>query len=103
MSRFDEAAKILGLESNLYNTLKYPSKVVTVHLPITMDDGTIQVFEGHRVVHSQTLGPSKGGIRYSMDVHIDEVKALAAWMTWKCAVVGVPYGGGKGGIKCDPR
>jgi glutamate dehydrogenase (NAD(P)+) len=103
MSRFDEAAKILGLDSNVYNTLKYPSKSVTVHLPVTMDDGTIRVFEGHRVIHSQTLGPSKGGIRYSMDVHIDEVKALAAWMTWKCAVVGVPYGGGKGGIKCNPR
>jgi glutamate dehydrogenase/leucine dehydrogenase len=103
MSRFDEAAKILGLDSNVYNTLKYPSKSVTVHLPVTMDDGSIRVFEGHRVIHSQTLGPSKGGIRYSLDVHIDEVKALAAWMTWKCAVVGVPYGGGKGGIKCNPR
>jgi glutamate dehydrogenase/leucine dehydrogenase len=103
MSRFDEAAKLLGLDSNLYHTLRFPAKSVTVNLPVTMDDGTIKVFEGHRVIHSQTLGPSKGGIRYSMDVHIDEVKALAAWMTWKCAVVGVPYGGGKGGIKCDPR
>ena len=103
MSRFDEAAKVLGLDQNLYNTLKYPAKAVTVNLPVTMDNGTIQVFEGHRVIHSQALGPSKGGIRYSLDVHLDEVKALAAWMTWKCAVVGVPYGGGKGGIKCDPR
>lgn len=103
MSRFDEASKYLGLDPNLYNTLKYPAKSVTVNLPVTMDDGRIEVFEGHRVVHSQTLGPSKGGIRYSMDVNIDEVKALAAWMTWKCAVVGVPYGGGKGGIKCNPR
>jgi glutamate dehydrogenase/leucine dehydrogenase len=103
MSRFDEAAKVMGLDQNLYNTLKYPAKAVTVNLPVTMDDGTIRVFEGHRVIHSQTLGPSKGGIRYSLDVHLDEVKALAAWMTWKCAVVGVPYGGGKGGIKVDPR
>jgi glutamate dehydrogenase/leucine dehydrogenase len=103
MSRFDEAANILGLDPNVYSTLKYPSKCVTVNLPVTMDDGSIKVFEGHRVIHSQTLGPSKGGIRYSMDVNLDEVKALAAWMTWKCAVVGVPYGGGKGGIKCNPR
>jgi len=103
MSRFEEAANKLGLDQDLYNVLKYPAKSVIVHLPVFMDNGTIQVFEGFRVVHSQTLGPSKGGIRYSMDVHLDEVKALAAWMTWKCAVVGVPYGGGKGGIKCDPR
>ncbi|MBC7425204.1 MAG: Glu/Leu/Phe/Val dehydrogenase [Bacteroidia bacterium] len=103
MKRFDEAAKILGLDDSIYNTLKYPAKAVTVHLPIMMDNGKVHVFEGHRVQHSTTLGPSKGGIRYSMDVSIDEVKALAAWMTWKCAVVGIPYGGGKGGIKCDPK
>ncbi|HCS21097.1 MAG TPA: amino acid dehydrogenase [Bacteroidetes bacterium] len=103
MSRFDEAARILGLDKNSYNVLKSPAKTVIVSLPVIMDDGTVQVFEGYRVVHSQAMGPSKGGIRYSMDVHLDEVKALAAWMTWKCAVVGIPYGGGKGGIKCDPR
>jgi len=103
MSRFDEAAKILGLDQNSYNVLKSPAKAVIVNLPVIMDDGSVQVFEGYRVVHSQAMGPSKGGIRYSMDVHLDEVKALAAWMTWKCAVVGIPYGGGKGGIKCDPR
>jgi len=103
MSRFDEAARILGLDKNSYNVLKSPAKAVIVNLPVIMDDGTVQVFEGYRVVHSQAMGPSKGGIRYSMDVHLDEVKALAAWMTWKCAVVGIPYGGGKGGIKCDPR
>ncbi len=68
-----------------------------------MDDGKVQVFQGYRVVHSSKLGPSKGGIRYSMGVNLDEVKALAAWMTWKCAVVGIPYGGAKGGIQCDPR
>jgi len=103
MSRFDEAAKILKLDESIYNVLINPARVVTVNLPIQMDDGTVKVFEGHRVQHSQTLGPSKGGIRYSMGVTLDEVKALAAWMTWKCAVVGMPYGGGKGGIKCDPR
>lgn len=103
MERFDEAAKIIGLDSDTYEALKSPEKVVIVSLPVTMDDGSIKVFEGYRVVHSTKLGPSKGGLRYSMGVHLDEVKALAAWMTWKCAVVGVPYGGGKGGIKCDPR
>jgi len=103
MSRFDEAAKILKLDDSIYNVLINPARVVTVNLPIQMDDGTVKVFEGHRVQHSQTLGPSKGGIRYSMGVTLDEVKALAAWMTWKCAVVGMPYGGGKGGIKCEPR
>ncbi len=103
MSRFDEAARIIGLDEGSYNVLKSPQKAVIVSIPVTMDNGTVQVFEGFRVVHNANLGPSKGGIRYSMDVNLDEVKALAAWMTWKCAVVGIPYGGGKGGIKCDPR
>lgn len=103
MSRFDEAARIIGLDEGSYNVLKSPQKSVMVSIPVTMDNGTVQVFEGYRVVHNANLGPSKGGIRYSMDVNLDEVKALAAWMTWKCAVVGIPYGGGKGGIKCDPR
>jgi glutamate dehydrogenase (NAD(P)+) len=103
MSRFDVAAKILGLDESSYNVLKSPQKIVMVHLPVIMDNGKVQVFEGYRVVHNANLGPSKGGIRYSMDVNLDEVKALAAWMTWKCAVVGIPYGGGKGGIKCDPK
>ncbi|MBI3232706.1 MAG: Glu/Leu/Phe/Val dehydrogenase [Bacteroidetes bacterium] len=103
MSRFDVAAKILGLDESSYNVLKSPQKIVMVHLPVIMDSGKVQVFEGYRVVHNANLGPSKGGIRYSMDVNLDEVKALAAWMTWKCAVVGIPYGGGKGGIKCDPK
>lgn len=101
--RFDIAAKILGLDESDYNVLIAPQKSVIVNIPVTMDDGKVKVFEGFRVVHNANLGPSKGGIRYSMDVHLDEVKALAAWMTWKCAVVGIPYGGGKGGIKCDPR
>lgn len=103
MSRFNIAAEVLGLDEQVYNVLKSPSKQVSVSLPITMDDGSIEVFEGHRVIHSNILGPSKGGIRYAMDVHLDEVKALAAWMTWKCAVVDIPYGGAKGGIKCNPR
>ncbi|MCE7992795.1 MAG: Glu/Leu/Phe/Val dehydrogenase [Roseivirga sp.] len=103
MSRFNIAAEALGLDEQIYNVLKSPSKQVSVSLPITMDDGSIRVFEGHRVIHSNILGPSKGGVRYAMDVHLDEVKALAAWMTWKCAVVDIPYGGAKGGIKCNPR
>lgn len=103
MSRFDEAAKILGLDEGIYNVLKVPAKSVMVNIPVTMDDQSVKVFEGYRVVHSVHLGPSKGGIRYSMDVDLDEVKALAAWMTWKCAVVNIPYGGAKGGIKCDPK
>ncbi|MFN7312459.1 MAG: Glu/Leu/Phe/Val family dehydrogenase [Bacteroidota bacterium] len=103
MSRFDEAARIIGLDEGSYNVLKSPQKSVIVSIPVTMDNGLVEVFEGYRVVHNANLGPSKGGIRYSMDVNLDEVKALAAWMTWKCAVVGIPYGGGKGGIKCDPR
>ncbi len=103
MERFNEAAEILGLDESTYNALKSPEKAVIVSLPVTMDDGKIKTFQGYRVVHSSKLGPSKGGIRYSMGVNLDEVKALAAWMTWKCAVVGIPYGGGKGGIQCDPR
>ena len=103
MSRFNEAVNILGLDDHFASVLKVPDKAVIVNIPVTMDDGPIRVYEGYRVVHSVHLGPSKGGIRYSMDVHLDEVKALAAWMTWKCAVVNIPYGGAKGGIKCDPR
>jgi glutamate dehydrogenase/leucine dehydrogenase len=103
MSRFDVAAQILGLDPATYNVLKTPTKQVIVALPITMDNGQVRVFEGYRVIHSNILGPAKGGIRYALDVNIDEVKALAAWMTWKCAVVDIPYGGAKGGITCDPR
>lgn len=103
MSRFHVASQILGLEDEIYNVLKSPAKQVIVSLPVTMDDGSIKVFEGYRVVHSNILGPSKGGIRYDPHVNLDEVKALAAWMTWKCAVVDIPYGGAKGGITCNPR
>lgn len=103
MSRFDETARLLGITDEMYQILKVPAKQVTVGLPITMDSGKIEVFEGHRVIHSTILGPSKGGVRFAPDVNIDEVKALAAWMTWKCAVVDIPYGGAKGGIRCNPR
>lgn len=103
MERFNLAAEKLGLSEEVYNVLKNPAKQVIVSLPITMDNGKIRVFEGIRVIHSNILGPAKGGIRFAPDVHLDEVKALAAWMTWKCAVVDIPYGGGKGGVKCNPR
>ena len=103
MSRFNEAARLLGLDAETYEVLKSPARQVTVSLPVTLDSGKKKVFTGYRVVHSNVLGPSKGGIRYDPDVNIDEVKALAAWMTWKCAVVDIPYGGAKGGIICNPR
>ncbi len=102
MARFDRAADVLGLDDETYNVLKSPTRQVIVSLPVTMDNGKVRVFEGFRVIHSTILGPSKGGIRYDMGVFLDEVKALAAWMTWKCAVVDIPYGGAKGGIVCDP-
>jgi glutamate dehydrogenase/leucine dehydrogenase len=103
MSRFRAASQILGLEEEVYNVLKVPARQVIVSLPVTMDAGNIRVFEGYRVVHSTILGPSKGGIRFDPHVNLDEVKALAAWMTWKCAVVDIPYGGAKGGVACNPR
>lgn len=103
MSRFHIASQILGIDDEVYNVLKSPAKQVIVSLPITMDDGSIRVFDGYRVIHSNILGPSKGGIRFDPGVNIDEVRALAAWMTWKCAVVDIPYGGAKGGIQCNPR
>jgi glutamate dehydrogenase (NAD(P)+) len=103
MQRFDRAAEILQLEPGIYQYLKTPVKSVIVSIPIHMDDGSVHVFEGYRVIHNDILGPSKGGVRYAPDVHLDEVKALAAWMTWKCAVVDIPFGGAKGGVRCDPR
>jgi glutamate dehydrogenase/leucine dehydrogenase len=102
IQRFDIAAKHIRLDAETYNILKTPAKQIMVSLPVTMDNGKIQVFEGYRIIHSTVLGPSKGGIRYSMEVNLDEVKALAAWMTWKCAIADIPYGGAKGGITCDP-
>lgn len=99
----EEAAKLLGLEENEYITIKYPERELKVSVPIEMDDGSIRVFEGFRVQHSTSKGPYKGGIRYHQDVNIDEVKALAAWMSFKCAVVNIPYGGAKGGVKVNPK
>ncbi len=103
LARLDFAAKIYGLSDDVANVLRSPQKQVKVYLPVLMDNGKMQVFEGFRTIHSTVLGPSKGGIRYGMDVCDDEVKALSAWMTFKCAVANLPYGGAKGGIKCDPR
>jgi glutamate dehydrogenase (NAD(P)+) len=102
-ARFEVAAKQLGLEEGLYRFLKYPNKEITVYIPIVMDDGRMEVFIGYRVQHSLVRGPCKGGIRYSPMVTIDEVRALASWMTWKCAIVDIPFGGAKGGIICDPE
>jgi glutamate dehydrogenase (NAD(P)+) len=102
MQRFDRAAEILGLEQGVYEYLKRPVRQYIVSIPIQMDDGRIEIFEGYRVIHNDVMGPSKGGIRYAPDVTLDEVKALAAWMTWKCAVVNIPFGGAKGGVRCDP-
>lgn len=98
----DEAAKNLGLSYDDYVGLRYPERELKVSVPVVMDDGHKEVFEGYRVQHSSTRGPCKGGIRYHPDSDIDEVKALAAWMTWKCAVVNIPYGGAKGAVNCDP-
>tara|TARA_R110002096_G_scaffold329006_6_gene523099 strand:+ start:67310 stop:68617 length:1308 start_codon:yes stop_codon:yes gene_type:complete len=103
MERFRFASEILDLNPGVFKYLSSPEKVVIVSIPITMDDGRIEVFEGYRVIHNSILGPSKGGIRYADDVTLDEVKALAAWMTWKCACVNVPFGGAKGGIRVNPK
>ncbi len=103
MDRFDIAAETLELDPGFYEYLCTPSRIHITAVPVIMDDGQLRVFEGIRVIHNEVLGPSKGGIRYAPDVTLDEVKALAAWMTWKCAVVSVPFGGAKGGVVCNPR
>ena len=100
--RFENAATRLNLDDGMRKILKTPAKELTVAIPIVLDDGRIEVFTGYRVQHSIARGPAKGGIRYAPDVSLDEVRALASWMTWKCAVVNLPYGGGKGGVICDP-
>ncbi len=101
-TRFEIAAQKLNLEEGVYRYLKYPSREVTVYIPALLDSGHLEVFIGYRVLHSQVRGPGKGGIRFAPDVSLDEVRALAAWMTWKCAVVNIPFGGAKGGVICDP-
>ena len=101
-ARFEVAARRLGLEEGLYKYLKYPSKEITIYIPAGMDNGHLEVFIGYRVLHSTVRGPGKGGIRFDPNVTLDEIRALAAWMTWKCAVVNIPFGGAKGGIICDP-
>jgi glutamate dehydrogenase (NAD(P)+) len=103
VEQFDAAARILNLDTGFYEFLCTPSKIHISAIPIRMDDGRIEVFEGVRVIHNEVLGPSKGGVRFSADVDLNEVKALAAWMTWKCAVIGVPFGGAKGAVRVDPR
>jgi glutamate dehydrogenase (NAD(P)+) len=102
-ARFDLAARKLNLDEGLWKILRYPTREIIVHIPVAMDDGRLEVFTGFRVQHSIARGPAKGGVRYSPDVTLDEVRALASWMTWKCAVVNIPFGGAKGGVICDPH
>ena len=102
-ARFDFAARKLNLDDGIWKVLRYPTREIIVHIPVSMDNGSVEVFTGFRVQHSIARGPGKGGIRYAPDVSLDEVRALASWMTWKCAVVNIPFGGAKGGVICDPR
>jgi glutamate dehydrogenase (NAD(P)+) len=102
MVRFDHAAKLLALDSGLYKVLRHPEKQIIVSVPIAKDNGEVEVYTGYRVLHNTSRGPAKGGIRFDLNVTLDEVKALAAWMTWKCAIVNIPFGGAKGGVVCDP-
>src|SRR5437879_5415614 len=102
-ARFDAAASRLGLDEGMQKVLRSPAREVILHIPVQLDDGRLEVFTGYRVQHSIARGPAKGGIRFAPDVTLDEVRALASWMTWKCAVVNIPFGGGKGGVICDPH
>lgn len=103
VEQFDGASDIMGLDDNMRRVLRQCQREFTVNFPVEMDDGSVQVFTGHRVQHNRNPGPTKGGIRYHQDVTLDEVKALAMFMTWKCAVVGIPYGGAKGGVRVNPK
>ncbi len=103
LENFDTAADLLELPTDLRERMRYPERALIVNIPIQMDDGHIRRFEGYRVQYSTARGPAKGGIRYHPDVNLDEVKALACWMTWKCAIVNIPYGGAKGGVRCNPK
>src|SRR5437016_12090590 len=102
MSRFDRAAELLDLEPGLYKVLRHPEKQIIVSVPTLMDNGEVEVFTGYRVLYNTSRGPAKGGIRFDLQVTLEEVKALAAWVTGKCAVVNLPFGGSKGGVVCDP-
>ena len=102
MSRFDCAAELLDLDPGHYKVLRSPEKQIIVSIPILRDNGEVEVYTGYRVLYNTSRGPAKGGIRFDLNVTLDEVKALAAWMTWKCAVVNIPFGGAKGGVICDP-
>ena len=102
MSRFDRAAELLDLEPGIYKILRHPEKQLIVSVPVMHDNGEVEVYTGYRVLYNTSRGPGKGGIRFDMNVTLEEVKALAAWMTWKCAVVNIPFGGSKGGVVCDP-
>src|ERR1700744_1853136 len=101
-ARFDLAADKLNLDEGMRKVLSMPTREITVNIPVQLDDGRIEVFTGYRVQHSLMRGPGKGGVRFSPDVTLDEVRALASWMTWKCAVVNIPFGGAKGGVICNP-
>jgi len=101
-ARFNQAADKLGLDDGMRKVLRLPTREITVNIPVQLDDGRFEVFTGYRVQHSLARGPGKGGIRYGPDVTLDEVRALASWMTWKCAVVNIPFGGAKGGVICEP-
>ncbi len=103
LKMLDAAAEKINLNKNIWERLRHPRRCLIVTLPVMMDDGSLKIFEGYRVQHDYSRGPAKGGIRYHPDVTLDEVKALAAWMTWKCAVVSIPYGGAKGGVRCNPK
>ncbi len=103
MLRFDQAADLLDLEPGLYRVLRNPEKQIIISIPIMRDNGEVEVYTGFRVLYNTSRGPAKGGIRFDMEVTLEEVKALAAWMTWKCAVVNIPFGGSKGGVVCDPH
>lgn len=103
LKMLDAAAEKINLDRNIWERLRHARRCLIVSLPVMMDDGSLKVFEGYRVQHDYSRGPAKGGIRYHPDVTLDEVKALAAWMTWKCAVVSIPYGGAKGGVRCNPK
>ena len=103
LDQFDRTAEILHLDEDMRKVLRVPKRELTVNFPVRMDTGSLEMFSGYRVQHNVNRGPAKGGIRFAPDVDIEEVRALAMWMTWKCALVGIPYGGAKGGVACNPK